>query len=270
MMLAMSPVDRPAKSEYDFERVVCSLARPPFGCKCRTLMYLNKIGEQSVACTQLGHPYRGGAQTVPIVVTDCGRERRQPLEEVDVLKEILPPFVAVADITDSEVEVRLFPEEEAAVRAASTRRRRDFALGRHCAHRALAALGASCGPLLNDPSRAPRWPQSFVGSITHCAGYCAALVASKQDVKSIGIDAEPVRPLPPGVLDLIAHHEEEKTWIESHPVGSAAVQREGECLQDVVSTHRTMVGLRAGPCQLPRRIPIIHGNPARSRSGFNR
>ncbi|MDZ7752612.1 MAG: 4'-phosphopantetheinyl transferase superfamily protein [Gammaproteobacteria bacterium] len=134
-----------------------------------------------------------------------------------MLKEILPPFVAVADITDSEVEVRLFPEEEAAVRAASTKRRRDFALGRHCAHRALAALGASCGPLLNDPSRAPRWPQGFVGSITHCTGYCAAAVASKQDVKSIGIDAEPARPLPPGVLGLIAHHEEEKTWIESHP-----------------------------------------------------
>lgn len=134
-----------------------------------------------------------------------------------MLKEILPPFVAVADITDSEVEVRLLPEEEAAVRAASTKRRLDFALGRHCAHRALAALGASCGPLLNDASRAPRWPRGFVGSITHCAGYCAAAVASKQHVKSIGIDAEPARPLPPGVLDLIAHHEEEKTWIESHP-----------------------------------------------------
>jgi 4'-phosphopantetheinyl transferase EntD len=43
-----------------------------------------------------------------------------------------------------------------------------------------------------------------VGSLTHCAGYRAAVVARQQDLVSLGIDAEPHAPLPPGVLDTVA------------------------------------------------------------------
>jgi 4'-phosphopantetheinyl transferase EntD len=43
-----------------------------------------------------------------------------------------------------------------------------------------------------------------VGSITHCAGYLAAVVAWAADAASLGIDAEPNGDLPGGVLDAIA------------------------------------------------------------------
>ncbi|GAA3684214.1 hypothetical protein GCM10022420_078590 [Streptomyces iranensis] len=44
--------------------------------------------------------------------------------------------------------------------------------------------------------------------MTHCDGYRAAAVASKELVASIGIDAEPNAPLPGGTLDLVTLAEE--------------------------------------------------------------
>src|SRR5205085_3369354 len=52
--------------------------------------------------------------------------------------------------------------------------------------------------------RQPVWPPGIVGSITHCAGYRAAALATDQDLLSIGIDAEPHGPLPDGVLRAVA------------------------------------------------------------------
>jgi 4'-phosphopantetheinyl transferase EntD len=50
-----------------------------------------------------------------------------------------------------------------------------------------------------------------VGSITHCQGYCAAVVAPLTQFVSIGIDAEQNLPLPTGVLDVISTTEESLT-----------------------------------------------------------
>jgi 4'-phosphopantetheinyl transferase EntD len=47
------------------------------------------------------------------------------------------------------------------------------------------------------------------GSITHCAGYRAAVVGLTRDVVSLGVDAEPNEALPDNeMLGLIALHEE--------------------------------------------------------------
>ena len=59
-------------------------------------------------------------------------------------------------------------------------------------------------PILRGYRGAPLWPDGIVGSITHCAGYCAAAVARKQDLLTIGLDAEPNAALPGGVLELIS------------------------------------------------------------------
>ena len=67
-------------------------------------------------------------------------------------------------------------------------------------------------PILRGQQREPRWPDSIVGSITHCSGYCAAAVARTQEFRSIGIDAELDAPLPRGVLAMIAR-EEEYRWL---------------------------------------------------------
>ncbi|WP_308167921.1 4'-phosphopantetheinyl transferase family protein [Catellatospora tritici] len=97
-----------------------------------------------------------------------------------------------------------FPEEEALVVRAVPKRRREFAVVRSCARRAMAKLGVPAQPVLNGERGAPRWPTGLVGSMTHCDGYCAAALVRDSDLASLGIDAEPDEPLPTGVLEAMA------------------------------------------------------------------
>nr|WP_265736879.1 4'-phosphopantetheinyl transferase superfamily protein [Phaeacidiphilus oryzae] len=113
---------------------------------------------------------------------------------------------AAADAEDPALD--LLGPEHAAVARAVMKRRREFATVRACARRALARLGEPPAPILRGERGAPVWPDGIVGSMTHCEGYRAAAVARSRHVLSVGIDAEPAGPLPPGVLDLIARPEE--------------------------------------------------------------
>lgn len=129
------------------------------------------------------------------------------------------PVVAVEAFDDAE-PAPLFPGEEALVAQAVSKRRNEFATGRRCARAALAQLGCPPAPLLAGPDRAPLWPDGVVGSITHTNGYRAAAVARATQLSSVGIDAEPNRPLPAGVLGLIASPAEAQviaTLLEEHP-----------------------------------------------------
>ncbi|NUQ97341.1 MAG: 4'-phosphopantetheinyl transferase superfamily protein, partial [Streptomyces sp.] len=83
-------------------------------------------------------------------------------------------------------------------------RRREFALVRACARRAMEQLGVPAQALLPGERGAPGWPPGLVGSMTHCDGYCAAALVRATDLASVGIDAEPHRPLPDGVLDAVS------------------------------------------------------------------
>jgi 4'-phosphopantetheinyl transferase EntD len=121
-----------------------------------------------------------------------------------VLTGLLPSTVSVAEAFGDETPSPLLPGEEAAVGNAVARRRLEFATGRRCAREALAKLGVPGAPIPSGPNREPVWPPGIVGSLTHCAGYRAAAVAREQDLASVGIDAEPHAPLPPGVLGMIA------------------------------------------------------------------
>jgi 4'-phosphopantetheinyl transferase EntD len=117
---------------------------------------------------------------------------------------IVPPGVVVAESRDPrDGYAPLHPDEEPVVARALDKRRRDFAAGRFCARRALAALGFDGGAVLAGPSREPLWPPGVVGSITHCRGYCAAAVGWEAEIGSIGIDAEPHLSLEPGVAALV-------------------------------------------------------------------
>jgi hypothetical protein len=65
---------------------------------------------------------------------------------------------------------------------------------------------------LRDSERQPLWPAALFGCITHCDGYCAAVVARTRDPRTIGIDAEPIRAFGDVVLDRIALAGE-RAWI---------------------------------------------------------
>jgi 4'-phosphopantetheinyl transferase EntD len=121
-----------------------------------------------------------------------------------VIERILPPGVASAEAAVDGPEAELFPEEEAALGRAVAERRREFATGRACARRALAELGVVPGPIGSGAGGEPVWPEGVVGSITHCRGLRACAVAWADEVRSLGIDAEPREPLPPGVLAAVA------------------------------------------------------------------
>ena len=121
-----------------------------------------------------------------------------------MIEEILPVRVASAESFNDPPYVPLFPEEQALIGAAAEKRRREFATGRSCARRALAALGLPPAPILRGDRGAPGWPPGIVGSITHCAGYRAAAAARSQDALAVGLDAEPDLPLPDRVLDAVS------------------------------------------------------------------
>ncbi len=121
-----------------------------------------------------------------------------------MLSDLLPPSASAVEAFGDETPSPLFPEEEALVSNAVSKRRHEFATARRCAREALAKLGVPGAPLLSGPHREPLWPAGIVGSITHCQGYRAAVVARRSDLASLGIDAEPRAPLPSGVLTAIA------------------------------------------------------------------
>jgi 4'-phosphopantetheinyl transferase EntD len=129
-----------------------------------------------------------------------------------VIEEILPPEVAAAECLTDLPGAPLFPAEEAVLARAVDKRRREFTTVRACARRALAEIGVPPAPILPGERGAPQWPDGVVGSMTHCAGYRAAVVARAGQIESVGVDAEPDEPLPDGVLDLIAD-DTERAWV---------------------------------------------------------
>ncbi|MFI1675968.1 4'-phosphopantetheinyl transferase [Streptomyces sp. NPDC020607] len=117
--------------------------------------------------------------------------------------------VTVVETHDDPADAVLFPEEEAVVAKAVAKRRDEFTTVRHCARTALARIGVPPAPILPGHRGAPGWPDGVVGSMTHCAGYRAAVVARAGEVTSVGIDAEPGEPLrDPDVLNLVADETE--------------------------------------------------------------
>jgi 4'-phosphopantetheinyl transferase EntD len=118
------------------------------------------------------------------------------------------PGLSVAEMYADAPAATMYPAEAAVVRAASPERRREFGTVRHCARTALRGIGVPAGPVLPDPDRAPRWPAGVVGSMTHCPGYRAAVVARSDRHPRVGIDAEPHHTLPIETLDLVLRDEE--------------------------------------------------------------
>lgn len=121
-----------------------------------------------------------------------------------MIEHVLPAGVhAVESLTD-RTDIDLFPSERAAIARSVGKRQREFTTVRACAREALSALGVGPVALVPGERGAPTWPDGVVGSMTHCAGYRAAVVAEQTKLASVGIDAEPNNALPDGVLETIA------------------------------------------------------------------
>nr|WP_272922562.1 4'-phosphopantetheinyl transferase superfamily protein [Streptomyces sp. SID5785] len=110
----------------------------------------------------------------------------------------------------------LLDEEERDFVHAGPGRRRQSTTVRHLARQALARLGHAPAPVPRGPGGAPHWPDGVVGSMTHCAGYRAAVVADGRRLAAVGIDAEPHAALREGTLATISLPRERRLLAERH------------------------------------------------------
>ncbi|MEU7114666.1 4'-phosphopantetheinyl transferase superfamily protein [Streptomyces sp. NPDC046182] len=123
-----------------------------------------------------------------------------------MIDELLPDSVVGVESYGDDGADRspLFPGEEAIVARAVEKRRREFTAARSCARRAMVKLGLPPQAVLAGERGAPLWPEGVVGSMTHCDGYRAAVLAPADALASVGIDAEPHAPLPADVLEAVS------------------------------------------------------------------
>lgn len=124
------------------------------------------------------------------------------------LRALLPPCAQVSERRDDRDPEILYPQEREYLARAVPKRRTEFVTTRRCVRDALSGLGVARPPMVPGAAGSPSWPRGVVGSITHCQGYRAAVVARAADVCAVGVDAEPAEGLPPGVLDVVAEEGE--------------------------------------------------------------
>lgn len=122
----------------------------------------------------------------------------------NLIDAVLPTTVASAELFNDPPDVTPLPEEEPLIAKSVAKRRNEFITVRHCARLALADIGVAPVPILKGDKGEPCWPDGVVGSLTHCEGYRGAVVGRRDQVRSVGIDAEPHGTLPRGVLDAIS------------------------------------------------------------------
>ena len=125
-----------------------------------------------------------------------------------VLADLLPPGVVAVESFGPCATAPLIGDEAAAVARAVPARRAEYAAVRACARDALERLGVGRPAVPSAPDRSPVWPDGVVGALTHCDGYRAAAVAHAGTWAGVGIDAEPLAPLPDGVADLVTSDDE--------------------------------------------------------------
>jgi 4'-phosphopantetheinyl transferase EntD len=111
-------------------------------------------------------------------------------EHEALIASLFRDSVSIACGDPTRAQHASFPEEEALVGDASPSRRLEILEGRACARAALRKLGYDEAPILRGKDRQPRWPNGFVGSISHTETFCAAAVARESDWAGLGLDVE--------------------------------------------------------------------------------
>ncbi|MCG7871886.1 MAG: 4'-phosphopantetheinyl transferase superfamily protein [Candidatus Thiodiazotropha lotti] len=127
------------------------------------------------------------------------------------LAELFPSCAILVKADQAMWTTPLCEEEEKLIETAVQKRQQEFRAGRHAAHLALEKLSAPWEPLLRDEKRQPLWPTGFRGSISHCRGECVAVCAKTTELASLGIDVEPLEPLPKGVDQYIHTPQDQAT-----------------------------------------------------------
>ncbi|NRA28514.1 MAG: 4'-phosphopantetheinyl transferase superfamily protein [Opitutales bacterium] len=131
---------------------------------------------------------------------------------------LLPDGVAVVAGRIEDLQDPLFVSEKSAVARAIPKRVREFTAGRTAARRAMSQLGVSPTALPPLESRAPAWPESIVGAITHTDTLAAAIVGEAKHMRSLGLDLEDTHRLEPKLWGTLFTKNEQR-YLTSLPVG---------------------------------------------------
>lgn len=134
------------------------------------------------------------------------------------LSVVFPATVVVVERRKPGDPNDLLADEAHYVAQARLKRLQEFAAGRACARAALEQFGVHGFVLRAAADRQPLWPDGYVGSITHTAGFCAAAAASRTHVLAIGVDSECVGAPTPDIWSTICR-EEELDWLQSLSAG---------------------------------------------------
>lgn len=116
--------------------------------------------------------------------------------------------VVTAQARPEQRDHELYPEELVFLERAVPKRRAEFGSVRVCARQALSQLGVAPVAIPSLPDRSPRWPAGVIGSMTHTADYCAAVVAPTSLLRGVGIDAEREKDLEPELVQMICTSKE--------------------------------------------------------------
>jgi 4'-phosphopantetheinyl transferase EntD len=108
----------------------------------------------------------------------------------DAFRALFPDGVVAAELREPGDAALLLPAEAACLGRAAPKRIQEFAAGRLCARRALAEFGRLDFAVCVGSDRQPLWPAGMVGSITHTAGVCAAVVGDAARFAGLGLDCE--------------------------------------------------------------------------------
>jgi 4'-phosphopantetheinyl transferase EntD len=131
-------------------------------------------------------------------------------------KALFPDGVAAAELRGAGDASLLMPAEAKCIGGAVQSRIQEFAAGRSCARLALSQFGIHDFPLAVGSDRQPAWPPSMVGSITHTADLCAAVVGEAARFVGLGVDSEVVGGVKPELWPKICVPRE-TAWLRSLP-----------------------------------------------------
>jgi len=100
----------------------------------------------------------------------------------------------------------------------------EFAAGRNQARQLIGALTGTADSVLSGSNREPVWPDTVIGSISHCDEYCAVAVAIRSRIKGLGIDVEPYEDLDEEVAEMVVTDQENAQIVKRDAqLASAAV-----------------------------------------------
>jgi enterobactin synthetase component D len=137
---------------------------------------------------------------------------------LDATLEGLLPKTARFAVRNPKLAYPLLGSEKAAVSNAIEKRQTEFSAGRDAARAALSQFGLDGVEIPVGKRRAPVWPEGICGTITHSREICIAAVARREDITSIGLDAERDTPLKDDLRCAILHES------ELHVSGSKAIE----------------------------------------------